>query len=143
MNEIIIRNEEEIVANGFLEEMKTEVIIEAKEATKVDLVAKRKKDNDLMLSAITIGAGAILAGLLVYRELKKKPKIEISEKIVSREEIAVINEKAANTYPEVQITCTKCKNKKAFSVNHKVKTLEKQLKPFEAILYIKMPYMRI
>jgi len=77
MNEIIIRNEEEIVANGFLEEMKTEVIIEAKKEFKVDLVAKKKKDNDLMLSAITIGAGAILAGLLVYRELKKKPKIDV------------------------------------------------------------------
>ena len=81
MNEIIIRNEEEIVKNGFLEEMKTGVIIATKEATKeatkVDLVAKRKKDNDLMLSAITIGAGAILAGLLVYRELKKKPKINV------------------------------------------------------------------
>ena len=77
MNEIIIRNEEEIVKNGFLEEIKTGVIIATKEATKVDLVAKKKKDNDLMLSAITIGAGAILAGLLVYRELKKKPKIDV------------------------------------------------------------------
>ena len=69
MNEIIVRNEEEIVVEEVKEEVKAEV--------KVDLVAKKKKDNDLMLSAITVGAGAILAGLLVYRELKKKPKIDV------------------------------------------------------------------
>ena len=70
MNEIIVRNEEEIVVEEVKEEVKAEV--------KVDLVAKKKKDNDLMLSAITVGAGAILAGLLVYRELKKKPKFNVS-----------------------------------------------------------------
>ena len=69
MNDIIIRNEEE--------ELKEEVKVEVKEEVKVDLVAKKKKDNDLILSAITVGAGAILAGLLVYRELKKKPKIDV------------------------------------------------------------------
>lgn len=47
-------------------------------------------------------------------KLKKKPKIEASEKIENKESIAVINERSINTYPEVQMTCPKCDNKKAF-----------------------------
>lgn len=45
---------------------------------------------------------------------KKKPKIEVSEKIEKKEAIAIINEKDENVYPEVQIECPKCKNKKAY-----------------------------
>jgi len=45
---------------------------------------------------------------------KKKIKIESSEKMASREEVAVINEKAENVYPEVEMLCPKCKNKKAY-----------------------------
>lgn len=45
---------------------------------------------------------------------KKKPKIEASEKMQPQETIAVINEEDANTYPLVEITCPKCKNKKAY-----------------------------
>ena len=45
---------------------------------------------------------------------KKRVKIESSEKIESRESVAVINEKAENVYPEVEMTCPKCKHKKAY-----------------------------
>lgn len=45
---------------------------------------------------------------------KKKVKIESSEKMDNKEQIAVINEEAENTYPEVDMLCPKCKNKKAF-----------------------------
>ena len=45
-------------------------------------------------------------------KLKKKPKIESSEKISKRENIAVINEEADNTYPIVDMKCIKCGNKK-------------------------------
>ena len=46
--------------------------------------------------------------------LKKKPKIEASEKMGKRETIAVINEEADNTFPIVDIECPQCKNKKAY-----------------------------
>src|SRR3989338_2461823 len=46
--------------------------------------------------------------------LKKKPKIEASEKIEQRESVAVINEEADNTLPVVDMECPKCKNKKAY-----------------------------
>ena len=45
---------------------------------------------------------------------KKKIKIEASEKIDSKESIAVIDEDKQNTYPIVQIDCVKCDSKKAF-----------------------------
>jgi len=45
---------------------------------------------------------------------KKAPKIEISEKMEKRGSVAVINEEESNVYPEVQITCPECKNKKAY-----------------------------
>ncbi len=45
---------------------------------------------------------------------KKKPKIEVSEKIERREAIAVINEDADNTYPVIDMTCPECKNKKSY-----------------------------
>lgn len=47
-------------------------------------------------------------------KLKKKPKIEVSEKIENKESIAVVNEKANNPYPEIEVACPKCKNKKAY-----------------------------
>jgi DNA-directed RNA polymerase subunit M len=47
-------------------------------------------------------------------KLKKKPKIEASEKLESAESIAVINEEASNTYPIVDMECPKCKNKKSY-----------------------------
>jgi DNA-directed RNA polymerase subunit M len=63
-------------------------------------------------------------GLIVISENKnacascghkvKKVKIESSEKMDNKEQIAVINEEAGNTYPEVDMLCPKCKNKKAF-----------------------------
>lgn len=45
---------------------------------------------------------------------KKKIKIEASEKMESREAVVVINEKSENVYPEVEMTCPKCKHKKAY-----------------------------
>ena len=48
------------------------------------------------------------------RKTKKKMKIEAFEKMNKKESIAVINEDASNTYPEVEITCPNCKNKKAY-----------------------------
>ncbi len=45
---------------------------------------------------------------------RKRVKIEASEKIEQREQIAVIDEEAANIYPEIDMTCPKCKNKKAY-----------------------------
>ena len=45
---------------------------------------------------------------------KKKLKIQASEKILNREEIAVINDESDNTYPIVEMTCPKCKNKKCY-----------------------------
>ncbi len=47
-------------------------------------------------------------------KLKKKPKIEASEKLEGTESIAVINEEASNTYPIVDMECPKCKNKKSY-----------------------------
>jgi DNA-directed RNA polymerase subunit M len=44
----------------------------------------------------------------------KKIKVEASEKIEKHGQIAVINEDANSTHPEVDMTCGKCKNKKAF-----------------------------
>tara|TARA_Y100000310_G_scaffold344244_1_gene455936 strand:+ start:989 stop:1303 length:315 start_codon:yes stop_codon:yes gene_type:complete len=47
-------------------------------------------------------------------KLKKKPRIEASEKVQKHETVAVINEEEDNTYPTVEIKCPKCSNKKAF-----------------------------
>ncbi len=47
-------------------------------------------------------------------KIKKKLKIEASEKITKKEEIAVIKEESDNTYPVVDIVCPKCKNKKSY-----------------------------
>lgn len=44
----------------------------------------------------------------------KKPKIEASEKVEKHEIVAVINEEEDNTYPLVDMTCPKCKNKKSY-----------------------------
>ncbi len=41
-------------------------------------------------------------------------KIISSEKIQKHESIQVINEKEINTYPQVEIKCPLCKNKKAY-----------------------------
>jgi len=46
--------------------------------------------------------------------LKKKPKIEASEKIEQKEGIHIINEDESNIYPIVQIECPKCESKKAY-----------------------------
>ena len=46
-------------------------------------------------------------------KLKRKPKIEASEKIKIKETIAVVKEGQDETSPVVEITCPKCKNKKA------------------------------
>lgn len=46
--------------------------------------------------------------------VKRKVKVEASEKITKKEEVAVVNEKAENTNPIVEITCPECKNKKAY-----------------------------
>lgn len=48
------------------------------------------------------------------RKLKKKPKIESSEKIEKAETIAVINEGQDEINPIVNITCNKCKHKEAY-----------------------------
>jgi len=47
-------------------------------------------------------------------KLKKKPKIEISEKSGAKEVIEIIKEGEDNIYPVVDIECPKCKNKKAY-----------------------------
>ena len=47
-------------------------------------------------------------------KLKKKPKIESSEKLEKKEPVAVIKEDADNIYPAIEIECPKCKNKKAY-----------------------------
>jgi DNA-directed RNA polymerase subunit M len=45
---------------------------------------------------------------------KKKPKIEATEKVEEKTSIALINEKAANTYPIVEMECPKCKNSRSY-----------------------------
>ena len=45
---------------------------------------------------------------------KGKIKIESSEKIVSFDKVAVIDEKKLQTYPRVEHKCPKCKNKEAY-----------------------------
>ena len=47
-------------------------------------------------------------------KLKKKPKIESSEKTGQKETIEIIREDADNTYPIVEMECLKCKNNKAY-----------------------------
>ena len=47
-------------------------------------------------------------------KVKKKLKIEASEKITQRETIPIIREDESNTYPVVQIDCPKCDSKKAY-----------------------------
>ncbi|MAE50015.1 hypothetical protein CMI48_04295, partial [Candidatus Pacearchaeota archaeon] len=42
----------------------------------------------------------------------KKIKVQASETVEKRNQIAVINEDASTTYPEVDMTCKKCKHKK-------------------------------
>ncbi len=64
-------------------------------------------------------------GIIVVKEQKavcaacgtkyaKKPKLEASEKIGKRDMVAVIDEDMDNTYPIVDMTCPKCKNKKSY-----------------------------
>jgi transcription factor S len=48
-----------------------------------------------------------------YR-VKKKPKIEVSEKIIKKEAVVVVKEGQDNTNPIVDIKCIKCKNNKAY-----------------------------
>ena len=45
---------------------------------------------------------------------KKRPKIESSEKLNVGESVAVVRGDQDNTNPIVEITCSKCKNKKAY-----------------------------
>jgi len=45
---------------------------------------------------------------------KKRPKVEVAEKIEKKESVAVIKEGQDNPYPIIEITCPKCKNKKAY-----------------------------
>lgn len=47
-------------------------------------------------------------------KLKKKPKIEASEKAGQKEVIEVIKEDAGTQYPTTDMECPKCKNKKAY-----------------------------
>jgi len=46
--------------------------------------------------------------------LKKAPKIQTSERIEKAEAVAVVKELESNVYPEIQMTCPQCKNKKAY-----------------------------
>ena len=47
--------------------------------------------------------------------LKKKPKLQTSEKIEKIKTVVVINEdEGERTYPIVQIECLQCKNKEAY-----------------------------
>ncbi len=45
---------------------------------------------------------------------KGKLKIQFSQDVKKSNTVAVIDEKKLNTYPEVEIKCPKCKNKKAY-----------------------------
>jgi len=45
---------------------------------------------------------------------KGKVKIETSEKITKKEEVAVVKDGQDDTNPIIEIDCGKCKNKKAF-----------------------------
>ena len=48
-------------------------------------------------------------------KLKKKPKVESSEKIEKTDSIVVISEDSEeSSYPVVEIKCPKCKNKKSY-----------------------------
>ncbi len=47
-------------------------------------------------------------------KLKKKPKIEISEKAGEKEIVEVIKEGADIIHPTVEMECLKCKNNKAY-----------------------------
>lgn len=47
-------------------------------------------------------------------KVKKKVKIEASEKIQKHDAVAVVKEGDDNTYPIVDIDCPECKNKKAY-----------------------------
>lgn len=46
--------------------------------------------------------------------LKKKPKIETTEKSGNKDFVKIIKEGADNTSPIVEMDCPKCKNKKAY-----------------------------
>lgn len=48
------------------------------------------------------------------KKMKKKPKIEVSEKIQQKESVAVIKEGADNVKPIVDMECPKCKNEKSY-----------------------------
>jgi len=45
---------------------------------------------------------------------KKKPKLQLSEKIVKKDEIKMIDESKERTDPITEIKCPKCGNKKAY-----------------------------
>ena len=47
-------------------------------------------------------------------KLKKKPKLQASEKIANKEITTIINEKEETTDPIVEIKCIKCDNRKAY-----------------------------
>jgi len=47
-------------------------------------------------------------------KVKKKPKIEASEKIKRQDSVAVIKEGSDNTLPIIEMECPKCKNNKAY-----------------------------
>lgn len=63
-------------------------------------------------SVIAIENGKIACAGCGHK-VKKKPKIESSEKIDRTETVAIVNEEIS-TYPIVQIDCSKCGNKKAY-----------------------------
>ena len=64
-------------------------------------------------SLIIVQEGKAICANCGYKP-KKKPKIEASEKIEKRETIAIVKEGQDNPNPIIQITCPKCKNKKAY-----------------------------
>lgn len=45
---------------------------------------------------------------------KKKPKIEASEKLLKKESVAVVKDDQDIINPIVEITCPRCKNRKAY-----------------------------
>ena len=47
-------------------------------------------------------------------KVNKKLKIESSEKMNLQKTVTVVDEKSLNTYPEVDMTCPECKNKKSY-----------------------------
>jgi len=62
---------------------------------------------------IIVEGDKVVCGSCGHR-LKKKVKIEVSQKLGEKKEISVIKEGEESAYPIVEIKCPKCNEKKAY-----------------------------